>query len=127
MAILTAALAHGRVAVVSLANDSAAILLGNGNGFLQSPDVNTNVAPQPLASDLGDLDGDGDLDWVVSSFSGEWTVFTNRGTGAFTPNQTIAATQAASCALAMDVDNDGVLELVLIDELQDTVKIFDNQ
>jgi hypothetical protein len=27
----------------------------------------------------------------------------------------------------MDVDNDGVVELVLIDELQDTVTVFENQ
>lgn len=115
------------VAVANRLGDNGAILFGMGNGFLEEPDVHDDIASDPVASALADLDGDGDLDWVVSSLGGEWTVLSNRGNGRFDRDQALSATQAASSALAMDTDNDGVLELVLIDELEDTIKIVDNQ
>jgi hypothetical protein len=77
--------------------------------------------PFPLATDLGDLDGDGDLDWLTSSFSGDWFVFTNNGSGTFTFDQEFLAPQAASCAVLVDIDNDADLDLALIDELADVV------
>lgn len=65
------------VSTVNGRSDNGAILLGNGDGTLLEPDVYDleNIGPTagnawPLATDLGDLDGDGDLDWITSSFAG---------------------------------------------------------
>ncbi|HET8646166.1 MAG TPA: FG-GAP-like repeat-containing protein, partial [Vicinamibacteria bacterium] len=80
-----------------------------------------------LASDLADLDGDGDLDWIVSNFEGGWTVLRNDGRGAFAPGSTTAAPAAGSCALALDSDGDGDLDLALIDEVADQIVLLRNR
>jgi len=113
------------VATVNASQSNGAILLGNGDGTLGLA-ATTPVDPFPLATDLGDLDGDGDLDWVTSSFQGDWWIFTNDGEGNFTFNQEVNAPQAASCSLLVDIDNDGDLDLALIDELADVVILMNN-
>ncbi|MCH7491796.1 MAG: VCBS repeat-containing protein, partial [Gemmatimonadetes bacterium] len=116
---------HEDVATANSSNNNASILLGDGRGVLGSPQT---VASDsfPLATDLGDLDGDGDLDWVTSSFGGDWWLYVNNGSGGFTHTQTFPAPIAASDALLMDIDNDGDLDLGLIDELEDVVIIYKN-
>lgn len=122
---------HEDVASANSNENNGAILLGDGMGNLQSP---TTVAtdPFPLATDLGDLDGDGDLDWMTSSFSGDWNLFINNGgqqggtPGTFTYLRDFDAPQAASCSLFLDIDNDGDLDLALIDEIADVVVIVKN-
>ena len=113
------------VAVVQNAINRGGILLGDGLGGLAAP-VNHVVDSFPIAVDLADMDGDGDLDWITSSYGGDWFLFTNNGAGTFTFNQEFLAPQAASCATAVDFDNDGDVDLALIDELQDEVILMQN-
>jgi hypothetical protein len=82
--------------------------------------------PFPLATDLGDIDGDGDLDWITSSFSGDWFVYENTGQGLFALREELPSPSAASCALLADLDGDGDLDAALIDELADVVLIQHN-
>ena len=119
------------VAVVNSQNNTGAILLGDGTGQLGAFDAYPTTS-FPLATDLGDLDGDGDLDWITSSYgtggpsSGAWTIFRNDGNGTFAHFQTITAPRAASCSLPMDMDNDGDLDIALIDEEEDVVRLMQN-
>lgn len=113
------------VAVVNGQSGRGAILMGDGKGGLSAP-VRYATDPFCLATDLCDLDGDGDLDWITSSFSGDWFVFTNDGAGSFTHVHTFPAPLAASCSLPADFDNDGDLDLALIDERADVVLIDKN-
>ncbi len=118
------------VAAVNSSADRGSILLGDGAGNLTlSPRIYA-TDDFPLATDLGDLDGDGDLDWVISSFgrfpTGEWALFTNSGSGTFTLAKRFTAPQAGSCALMLDSDNDGDLDLALIDEMADVVLLMQN-
>ncbi len=113
------------VAGVNSGNNRAAILFGDGAGGLAAPQ-RYNTDPFPIATDLGDLDGDGDLDWVTSSFSGDWFLFVNDGAGQFSFRQRFQPPQKASCALMMDADNDGDLDLALIDEVADVVRLQEN-
>jgi hypothetical protein len=116
---------HEDVASVNGTDGSASILLGAGDGSLGTPALHA-TDPFTLAGDLGDLDGDGDLDWVTSSFYGDWLVFLNNGDGSLVFDHRQVAPQAASCSLLMDVDNDADLDMVLIDELADEVIVVSN-
>ena len=115
---------HDDVATVNGRSGTAAILRGDGSGGFSSSSVHA-IDPFGLASDLGDLDGDGDLDWLTSSYSGDWRLFENRG-GAMVVGREIAPRRAASCALLFDADGDGDLDLALIDEEADEVVVMRN-
>ena len=113
------------VATVNGRSNTAAVLRGDGRGGLEAPRVYP-IAPFGLASDLGDMDGDGDLDWLTSSYSGEWRLLENRGDGVFEERALFRAPRAASCALPFDADADGDLDLALIDEEADEVIVLRN-
>ena len=80
-----------------------------------------------ISTDLGDLDGDGDLDWILASFgSRRFDFFANDGAGNFAFDQGYLAVEAGSCALPFDLDNDGDLDVALFDELADTIRLLEN-
>ncbi len=116
---------HEDVACANSSDNNGTILLGLGDGSLGVASSHSSDS-FPLATDLGDLDGDGDLDWVLSSFGGDWGLYLNDGAGGFSFDREFDAPRAGSCALMMDVDTDGDLDLALIDELQDVVIVVIN-
>jgi VCBS repeat protein/Big-like domain-containing protein len=115
---------HDDVAVVNGLSNTAAVVRGDGRGGF-GPAAVQPVDPFALASDLGDLDGDGDLDWLTSSYDGDWRLFENRS-GTLVTAQRLAPREAASCALLFDADGDGDLDLALIDEEADEVIVMRN-
>ncbi|HKE46705.1 MAG TPA: FG-GAP-like repeat-containing protein, partial [Rhodanobacteraceae bacterium] len=99
---------------------------GNGDGTFQNAQIYT-FDGWMLGTTLGDLDGDGSLDWVNSNYgAGHWHVMHNDGTGHFNQSQRIEAPANASCATLFDFDNDGTLDMVLADETSDIVLIERN-
>lgn len=106
-----------------------AVAFGDGNGQLSAPVHYANSALLfPLAIDLGDLDGDGDIDIVTSNYSGPtFTVFENDGFGQFTLAATLPAPDKASCAILHDRDNDGDIDITGSDEGADVLVLFENQ
>jgi len=113
------------VAVANSGTNRGVILLGDGAGNL-APPVNYDGEAFPIASDLGDLDGDGDLDWILANYSGDFSIYINNGAGQFTRVQQIPPAISASCSIMLDIDNDGDLDLCLIDEEADELQLFKN-
>lgn len=113
------------VAVANSSSNRSVILLGDGAGNL-APPQQYNGEFFPIATDFGDLDGDGDLDWITSSYSGDFNLYENNGMGVFTLVEQITPTTAASCAIPYDFDNDGDLDLALIDEEADEIYLMKN-
>lgn len=81
---------------------------------LQSTSLFTGGADGMRALDVGDLDGDGDLD-IVYGANSITTVFAieNLGSGSFGPPVALSTTTPESSALALgDMDSDGDLDVV---------------
>jgi hypothetical protein len=114
------------VATANSSSNNGAILLGDGRGGLRPAGTYT-VGPFTIATDLADLDGDGDLDWVLSSYGGFWTVLAGDGRGGFREAAVVPASAAASCALLLDFDGDRDLDLALVDEDADEVRLLRNR
>lgn|GEM_PF-1531588 len=117
------------IAAANASAKSLTIAMGNGAGELNPPvsyDLSENDDGFPLAVDLGDLDGDGDLDVVTSDFRTKlFLIHENQGDGSFLrlPNQLVAP-EAASCAILHDRDNDGDLDITGIDEIVDQLLLY---
>ncbi len=91
------------------------ITTGSGAGFAAGQVIST--APGPRACSVGDLDGDGKLDIIVSNFgSNTVSVFRNTTTGAVisfaAKNDFATATQPSVIAVS-DIDKDGRPDLVV--------------
>lgn len=119
---------HVDFAGVNPVEGTLAVFLGDGEGGLRL-DQNHDLGDFPLAIDLGDLDGDGDLDAVSSHFSsGRFEIHENVGGGSLVRFPVaLEASEAASCVILHDRDNDGDLDISGIDEIDDLLILFENR
>jgi len=107
--------------------DTITILLGDGAGSAAVHQSYTQDIAQPFAIDLGDLDGDLDLDVVVSNYGADWQILENEGDGTIAFARAVNADTSASCAILVDIDNDGDLDAALVDEVEDVLVIMRQQ
>ncbi|MEM7085718.1 MAG: FG-GAP-like repeat-containing protein [Bacteroidota bacterium] len=90
-------------------------------------DADYNVDTFPVAIDLGDIDGDGDLDFISSNVLGpNYTLMENDGTGTFINPRTYSSPAGAACATIHDRNNDGAMDITMIDEANDVVLMYNN-
>ncbi|HMQ48456.1 MAG TPA: FG-GAP-like repeat-containing protein [Saprospiraceae bacterium] len=121
----------GRADVASANSDGnrMAIAFGDGQGGLTEA-IHFNAGLNtlfPLAIDLGDIDGDGDLEIVTSNYSSpSFVVFENDGNGSFTVASILDASNKASCAILHDRDGDGDMDISGTDEGDDVIILFEN-
>lgn len=113
-------------------NGTAGVVFGDGNGNLTPAVTYSTGASFPIAIDLGDLDGDGDLDMMSSAFGtgaplgGNWRMFENAGNGTFPSFEDYTPASTASCAVFHDRNNDGIMDVTGIDEIDDLLFLFSN-
>jgi hypothetical protein len=116
--------ADGKLDLVSpeLGRDRVAVAFGRGDGTFQAPAYYA-VSSQPVAIDVSDLEGDGDIDIVVGSqASTDLSILRNDGTGAFATATPLTVSRARTISVAsMDADNRP--DLVIASALDQTVTV----
>ncbi len=83
--------------------------------FNTATDVNsseTHLSPEDFS--IGDMDGDGDLDFLTAFFNGGGitVLYDNDGTGSFSATEVTTGQTSLSRVEATDLDNDGDLDVV---------------
>ena len=103
--------------------ESPGAILGNDAArFLELASVPSGDGA--TASAVGDLNGDGNLDIVVTNaFANNASVSLGNGDGTFTQTAVIAAEDNAASVVLGDVNNDGVIDIVVGNENSDTATL----
>jgi hypothetical protein len=120
--------------VTSGSNSAVTVVLGNGDGTFGTPTSYPAGAVGSVA--VGDLNGDGFPDLAITSFippgggGSAVLVRLNDGTGHFPTQNGSYPTDAfgsnpIGCQI-MDVNGDGVPDIVAVNDFSDTVSIFSN-
>jgi hypothetical protein len=111
--------------VVVIGTTIQRVYLGDGLGSL-SLLSSTGVSNYPSAMSMGDVDGDGDLDFVRNGNMGWVRVHLNDGTGDFTEYDEYVTFTSPRDVLLADLDLDGDLDLSAIHGNPDRVVVRKN-
>ncbi|GAB4021308.1 beta strand repeat-containing protein [Spirosoma koreense] len=108
---------------------SVSVRLNNGSGIFTAPTLNPDpgVGSRPYSVALGDVDGDRDLDMLVTHlYSDNVSVRLNNGSGNFTPPATNAEVGVGELPQSLavgDVDGDGDLDFLTANAGSNTVSV----
>jgi FG-GAP-like repeat/Cep192 domain 4/FG-GAP repeat len=114
------------ITVCNYSSNNVSVLLGNGDGTFQ-PAVNYTVGTEPSAITVGDFNGDGAPDIAVADEIGKTiAILINKadGSGTFKPAVLYAAGQAPRGIVAGSLRNNGILDLVVANNLGGDVTVF---
>jgi hypothetical protein len=109
---------------ILVANDGPNRLYIN-DGTYNFPDETANRLPAgtntSTGAEFGDIDNDGDLDIFIANFTAQNKLYINDGTGVFTDVTSTRLpidTAKSIDAILGDVDNDGDLDILVVNNLQ---------
>jgi hypothetical protein len=114
------------LAVVNYQSNNVSVLLGNGDGTFQTQSLYT-VGTEPSAITVGDFNGDGALDIAVADELGETIavlINKNDGSGNFNSAVLYAAGHAPRGIATGSLRNNGILDLVVANNLGGDVTVF---
>jgi len=117
------------LAIANQSSNSISILLGNGNGTFRSAGTVVSGA-KPMALAVGDFNHDGKLDLaVVNRDDHNVSVYFGNGDGSFVHNADYLAGTGTldgfpSGLLAVDLNNDGILDLVAVNGMSAQAFVF---
>lgn len=117
--------------VVNSGDNKVATLLGDGNGaFAPAPGSPFAVGIEPVAANVADFNGDGNLDLAVTNRgSNDLSVLIGTGAGGFTniSNSPIAIGLSPVGVVIGDFNGDGKTDLAVVNEGDDNVAVLMNQ
>ncbi len=122
------------LAVANKGANTVSVLIGNGDGTFQ-PKVDYPTGAVPVSVVTGDFNGDGNLDLAVANQSDNTiSLFFGDGTGKFSAPTTVpdllltghgpTALLAADLNGATDVNGNQILDLVVVNQTDNTVSVF---
>ena len=110
------------IAISCQREGSVQLLRGTGNGNYQN--LQPVAVDQPYRIATADLDGDGNLDLVVSSFFDEIVVLRGRGDGTFLPPQIVGTSVEPGDLAIADFNGDGTLDVATTASLDNAVYVL---
>jgi hypothetical protein len=112
---------HTDLAVVNHTDNTASILLGNGDGtFTPAPLLTTGKGPVAVVT--ADFNGDGHPDLaVVNQTDNTVSIFLGNGDGTFTLKSTLTTGSNPVAIAAADFNNDGKIDLAVVNQGTATV------
>lgn len=117
--------------ITTLGDDEMRVLRNNGNGEF---DVASRYGAgvEPYSIDLGDLDGDGFADVVAfdqaNSFIDDYAaILLSDRAGGFKSDTRFGELTSRDIALAINVNNDGILDLGMIDHVAQQIQLFEGR
>ena len=119
------------LATANLGSNNVSILLGTGTGVFTTV-LNFPAGLAPIGLTLGDFNGDGKIDLAVLNATGPKSVgfkstvsiLLGNGHGIFQLPRTSVAADKGSFILAMDLNNDGKLDLAVTDISSNSVRVL---
>ncbi len=104
------------------------VFFNNGSGHFDSTSTTNLTAVFGENVDIGDIDGDGDQDFIVSGnvFGSEWSteLYINSGTGTFSSVSGSSITNMVGEVRFFDIDGDADLDIFLSGFLGDSVIVY---
>lgn len=120
------------VAVIDGASQAISVALGNGDGSFQAG-REYGAELMPMAAASGDLNHDGRIDLVVANYcgsdsgcakGGSVSVFLADANGVYTLAHSYAVGAGPVTAALMDVDGDGISDIVALNRLDKTITLL---
>jgi len=99
----------------------------DGAGTFSTGTIITTLTDGATSLELADIDGDGDLDVLSTSYlDDKLAYYINDGAGVFGAQNIISTMNGAIYVHAADMDNDGDLDILAAGHLSNTVSFFKN-
>jgi hypothetical protein len=112
------------VTVAGYGSDTASVLLGNGDGTFQAPEI-LPVGNDPFYVAAADLRGDGKEDLIVVNHGDNTdSVLLGNGDGTFQPQQVYPVGDKPVAAAVADLSGDGILDLITTNHHYGTVSVL---